>query len=61
VKIERSIEGGHERLSLTLQTLDVNSHSKLVRDEATIEAVQLILDSAVSQLVLLLRKIRTHE
>jgi len=55
------IEGGSERLSLTLQTLDVNSHSKLVRDERTKKEVQDILDYAVKELVLLLRKISTHE
>jgi hypothetical protein len=55
------IEGGHERLSLTLQTLDVGSHSKLARDEDTKDRVEDILTRAVIELVTLCRETKDHQ
>jgi hypothetical protein len=58
VKIDRVLEGGHAKLRLTVETLDLHGHAKLTLNDVTKEELYAIIDKCAVDLVDLLRRIK---
>jgi molybdenum cofactor biosynthesis enzyme MoaA len=61
MKIERLVESGQGRVRVTLETLDVEAHSKFERNDMTKSQVKYIMDSAVHALLHLLTTVRSNK
>jgi hypothetical protein len=56
VKVVRTVESGNAKVALTLETLNVEAHSKLQRDDVTSSKVKFVMDAAVNALIRILQE-----